>query len=158
MAGDQDVQRVSYTRKFLDKATNPWEYRDEELPTETIKIFQRTKQGTAIDNSLGDLNFGSVGFTGSHYDFAPGSYSLRVFRHNISVGSPGGPGGQLWYKLHHSRLGTIDAIAMNNARGQLTRDRSPMEPLYSLGPGTITQYLRSLKGTWRVSTSMEAVF
>ena len=155
---DQKIDRVSFTRRFLDKSRNPWEYIDEELPTQTVKVFARGKMGSAIDNSLGDTNYGSIHFTGSKYDFSPGSYSLRVTRHNIGVGSPGGPGAQLWWKLHHSRIGTLDAIAMNNARGQLIRDKNPMEPLYVLGPGTITQYFRSLKGTWRVSTSLEGVF
>ena len=160
MAGnkDQQVSRENVTRRFLDPMRNPPEYVDESLPTQTVKIFKRNRIGTAIDNSLGDLNFGSIQFTGSHYDFAPGSYSLRITRHTLGVGSPGGPGGQLWWKLHHSRMGTIDGIPMAAARGQITRDKSPMEPLYALGPGTITQYLRSLKGTWRVSTSLEGIF
>lgn len=155
---EQKVERVSFTRRYLDRMRNPPEYMDEELPTKTVKVFKRKQQGTAIDNSLGDLNFGSIKFSGSNYDFAPGSYSLRIIRHNISIGSPGGPGAQLWWKLHHSQLGTIDAIAMNNARGNLVRDGAPLEPLYALGSGGITQYLRSLKGTWRVSASMEGIF
>ena len=158
MAGDQKVQRLNVTHRFLDKARNPWEYIDQELPTTTVKVFARRKMGSAIDNSLGDVNFGSTQFTGSKYDFSPGSYSLRFTRHTIGVGSPGGPGGQFWWKLHHSRLGTIDAIPMASARGQIIRDKAPMEPLYVLPPGTVTQYLRSLKGTWRVSTSLEGVF
>ena len=159
MADENKVERANITRRFLDKATDPWSYVDQELPTVTKKIFIRTKMGTAIDNSLGDINVGSLHFSGSHYDFAPGSYSLRITRQDIGIGSPGGPGGQLWWKLRHSRMGTIDAIPLTgNARDRLVRQGAPMEPLYSLGPGTITAYMRSLKGTHRVSSSMEGVF
>jgi len=144
-------------RRFLDKRTNPPSYVDEVLPTQTKQIFIRSKIGTAIDNSLGDINVGSTYFSGSHYDFSPGTTSLRVTRHVVGIGSPGGPGGQLWWKLRHSRLGTVDGIAFASARGQLIRDKAPMEPLYAFGPGTISAYLRSLKGTWRVASSLESV-
>jgi len=155
---EQKIERVSFTRRYLDRMRNPPEYVDEELPTKTVKIFKRKQQGTAIDSSLGDLNFGSIQFTGSYYSFSQGSYSLRITRHTIGVGSPGGPGAQLWWKLRHSQLGTVDAIPMDSARGQIIRDKAPMEPLYSFGSGIVTQYLRSLKGTWRIASSLEGIF
>jgi len=155
----QKVERISFTRRFLDKSRNPWEYTDEELPTKTVHVFIRTKMGTRIDSSLGDINVGSIHFSGSHYDFGPGSYALRITRQDVGIGSPGGPGGQCWWKLHHSRLGTIDAIPLiGNDRDRLTRQGAPMEPLYSLGPGTITAYMLSLKGTHRVASSLEGIF
>ena len=153
-----DETRTIVTRKFLDEMRNPPEYVEERLPTKTSKIFTRTKMGTCIDNSLGDINVGSIAFSGSHYEFSPGSYSLRITRHTLGIGSPGGPGAQLWWKLRHSRLGTIDAFGVAASRGYVERNRSPLEPIYSVGPGTITQYLRSLKGTWRVASSLEGVF
>lgn len=152
-----EEQRTIVTRRFFDRRLNPPGYVEEELPTKTKQVFIRTKMGTCIDNSLGDINVGSIAFSGSHYDFGPGTYSMRITRHGVGIGSPGGLGGQLWWKLHHSRLGTVDAIAFASARGQLVRDRAPLEPLYSFGPGTVTSYLRSLKGTWRVASSMEAI-
>jgi hypothetical protein len=156
---DQQVMRNFYSRMHLDESLNPPGMVHEKLPTVTKKIFARTKMGgTAIDSTHGAVNFGSLAFSGSHRQFTPGSYALRVIRRTLSVGSMASDG-RVWWKLHHSRLGTIDSIGFRKADySPWLHSSSPMAPLYALGPGTITMYWQSQKGTHRVSASMEGVF
>lgn len=161
---NQKVQKFSLSRLFFDRRRNPPEYVPEELPTQTAHIFIRTKQGTMIDSSHGETKMGSVYFTGSHYDFAPGTYSLRIIRRNAAVGSQ--PSHSIaWWKLHHSRLGTVDAIPFR-APGTVTGIGvqvhetlgGPKNPVYAFGPGTITHIMYSSRGSIRVSASMEGIF
>lgn len=167
MAGnDEKIQRITQVRGFYDPMMNPPQYRDEELPTKTKHIFSRPKQGTLVDSNSGAMNMGSIEFSGSHYAFSPGSFSIRIIRRSAAVGSMD-LNTDLWWKLHHSRLGTVDMLPFKqsgtlNAQygvAQAYIDRGdPMRPVYALPPGTITHYFQSLKGTARVSASMEGVF
>ncbi len=155
---EPEVVRAFVTRRLLDKRRDPWEYRDEELPTKTVHIFPRAKQGTAIDSIAGETKMGSINFSGSHYDFGPGSYSLRIIRRTITIGSMASDG-QCWWHLHHSREGTIDSIGFRkNDYSPWIHHGNPMEPLYALGPGTITVIMESLKGTHRIASSLEGIF
>jgi hypothetical protein len=71
------------------------------------------------------------------------------------------------WSLHHSREGTIDSFAftrcgtMKFRQTPMLSDRSafggPMNPLYSFGPGTLTQYVSSYKGTVRAFASLEGI-
>ena len=159
MAKEQAVDKVVTTRRFLDKRRNPWEYVDEELPTTTRKIFSRGKQGTIIDSNSGITNMGSIEFSGSHYDFGPGSYSMRVIRRSVHIGSAQAQLNYEW-KIRHSREGTVDMIPFY--KGTLDRSHEllggPMRPIYSFGPGTIWTYFHPRKGTARVYSSLEVIF
>ena len=165
---DQKVERVSYTRRFLDKRRNPWEYVDEELPTTTVKIFAREKPGTAVHGQIGTVNMGSIHFSGSHYDFGLGSFSLRITRRSVYVGSVmPSRNTELEWSLRHSREGTVDVIPFFLGT-QVPNLRSvplggevrggPLNPVYSFGPGTLWTYFRSKRGTARVYSSLEGIF
>lgn len=156
---EPEVERGFVTRRRLDKSQDPWGYRDEELPTKTVHIFKRTLQGTAIDSDVGETVMGSIEFSGSHYDFDPGSYSLRIIRQSIGVGSfnPGAGKGLLYWALHHSREGTIDAIPFTTA-GRVNQVGGPQRPIYALGPGTITVRFNPKAGTVRICSSLEGIF
>ena len=155
---EQKVERASVTRRFLDKRRNPWEYVDEALPTQTVHIFSRKKQGTMVDSSHGDVIVGSIQFSGSHYDFSPGSYSLRVTRRNASVGSIPSTNGRANWLLRHSRIGTVDSIPFYRAAARQIDVGDAMKPVYSFGPGTLWAYFNSKAGSLRVSSSLEGIF
>lgn len=147
---------VVQTEHFYDKRAQ--QFREAELPTKTVHIFARTKQGTAIDQPAGEVNMGSLAFSGSHYDFNPGSFSLRIIRRSVGYGSMAS-NGQLEWCLHHSRLGTVEKLTFRSHTNSPRVDHGdPMAPLYSFGPGTVTVRMRSLKGTHRISSSMEGIF
>lgn len=160
MAGaNQKVDRQSVTQRYLDRMRNPPEYVDDELPTKTVHLINRAQQGTIIDSNSGALNMGSVYFSGSHYDDAPGSFSLRITRRHAAVGSMDTAVGDVWWKLHHSRLGTVDMLPFQGGVVHSHLERGDrLAPVYSFGPGTITHYMQSLAGTARVSASMEGIF
>lgn len=167
---DQKVERVSFTRRFLDRAKNPPEYVDEELPTKTVKIFSRKKQGTICYGTTSPINMGSIRFSGSHYDFSPGSSSLRIIRRSVHIGSVElDKNIELDWVLRHSREGTVDSIpfflgtqlAANRRglnRGDAEAFGGPMNPLYVFGPGTLWSYFKSYRGTARVYSSLEGIF
>ena len=165
----QKVERVSFTRRFLDRSKNPPEYVDEELPTRTVKIFKRAYgRGTVIHGQIGTVMMGSIRFSGSHYDFSPGSSSLRIIRRSVYVGSVMPTRNtEVEWMLHHSREGTVDAIPFflgtqvpNARRVPLGAEAlgGPMNPLYSFGPGTIRTYFQSRRGSARVYSSLEGIF
>lgn len=167
MQADQKVQRVNFTRRFLDRMRNPPEYVDEELPTKTVKIFSRNKQGTILDSNSGLTNMGSIHFSGSHYDFAPGSSSLRVIRRSVHIGSRVSYGANYEWKLRHSREGTVDMIPfylgtrVQSSRNTLARSEAlggPMNPIYAFGPGTVWTYFNPRQGSARVYSSLEGIF
>jgi len=172
MAGnDQKVDRVNFTRRYLDRMMNPPDYRDEELPTKTVKIFNRGfNRGTMIAGSAASVaaNMGSIHFSGSHYDFGLGSHSLRITRRSVYVGSVmSNRNLQAEWRLHHSRVGTLDKIpffigtqASNRRSGDWKAEAigDAMRPIYSLGPGTITSYFQAWTGSARVYASLEGVF
>lgn len=160
---DQKVDKVIHTRRFLDRMRNPPEYMDEELPTKTVKIFSRNKQGTKIDACTigGSIAImGSKYFSGSHYDFGPGSFSLRITRRSVYVGSRSSYSkAAAEWRLRHSREGTVDMIPFRT--GSLMQAEllgGPMNPIYSFGPGTLWTYFKPDKGTLRVYSSLEGVF
>jgi len=167
---DQNVQRISLITRRLDKSKSPWEYVDEELPTVTKKLFARNKQGTIFDPATTDpLTMGSFYFSGSHYDFSPGSTSYRITRRSVYVGSVDRRNVELTWALRHSRIGTVDQIPL--IHGTLINYRrtdslravetgGPFNPIYTLGPGTVWVYFtkgRSGRGTARVYSSVEGV-
>ena len=166
--GQQKVDKVSLTRRFLDKRQNPWEYVDEELPTTTLKLFSRKKQGTVLDSSSGLTNMGSVEFSGSFYELNPGTYSYRVTRRSVHIGSAVTYTAEIEWKLRHSREGTVDIIPFylgtqqSNRRAGIAERRTearggPMEPIYSFGPGTLWTYFNPRRGTVRVYSSLEVI-
>jgi len=166
---EPEVSRQFVTRKSLDKSRDPWEYVDEVLPTETVKVFKRAYgRGTVIHGQIGTVMMGSIQFSGSHYDFGPGSYSLRVIRRSVYVGSVMPTRNtELEWMIHHSQIGTLDAIPfflgtqVPNTRmvplGMEARG-GPRNPIYSLGPGIITTYFQSRRGSARVYSSLEGIF
>jgi hypothetical protein len=118
------------TRRLLDPLGNPPRYVDEELPVRSIvlqgierKTSERGPHGTAV---------GSYRVTGTFYETAMGSNSLRVTRLSLFSGSRNNG----WY-MHHSRKGTVEEINFPSP-GQHSAIGAPYEPLYSFGPGTIT--------------------
>ena len=168
---EPEVSRQFVTKKFLDKSRDPWEYVDQELPTQTKRIFSRAKQGTIIDSASGAMNMGSVQFSGSHYDYAPGSYSFRVTRRVAAVGSAS-LNHDIYWMLRHSQEGTLDVLPFKqsvitgiggSASTVVQSPRvleaigGPMNPIYSFGPGIITAYFRSRKGSARVSSLIEGI-
>ena len=162
------VNRISSTRRFLDKSRNPWEYVDEELPTVPTRIFSRNKQGTILSSEDGLTIMGSKYFSGSHYDFGPGSFALRITRRSVYIGSVMPTRNtEIEWKLRHSRDGTVDMIPFflgsrlaNIRRGAWSAEArgAPMSPIYSFGPGTIWTYFQPRRGTARVYSSLEGVF
>ena len=159
---EPEVQKSIVTIQRLDKRRNPPEYVGEELPTTTVKIFSRGKQGTILSLADGPTIMGSIQFTGSYYEFAPGSYSLRVIRRSVYIGSEMSGKLNFEWKLRHSRLGTVDAIPFY--KGSVPASRSaeafgdPLRPLYAFGPGTVWHYFNPRIGTARVYASLEGVF
>ena len=166
---EQEVQRTSTTHRRLDKRRDPWEYVDDELPTTTIhlkgparRVVTRTPRGTNAE--------GSYRVTGSHYDFNPGTYSLRITRLSLSaVGSPPSASGSVYqWHLRHSRTGTIDVVVLPapkpgvaNEAAVVDRRGGPQNPVYVVGPGTLSWGWDAVRG-WMgtqvsLSQSMEAI-
>lgn len=117
-------------RRFLDKSRDPPEFVDEELPTITVKlqgperrVRERAPHGTVA---------GSYRVTGSFYEAAIGTYSLRVTRVSIFSGSRN----SAWH-IRHSRDGTVDLIDFESP-GQHMALGKPDAPVYSFGPGTVS--------------------
>lgn len=163
---DPEVSRNFTTRRFLDRRQDPPSYVDDELPTKTVKIFSRNKEGTIFAGTTSLINMGSIHFSGSHYDFGPGTFSLRIIRRSVYVGSAGPALVDLEWRLRHSREGTIDVIPFYlgtpaSKRTPAARERvaqgGPMNPIYSFGPGTLWTYFKSRAGTVRVYSSLEGV-
>ena len=165
------AEQTFITRKFLDKSQDPWKLVEEELPTKSKRIFSRSKQGTIIDSASGPIIMGSVHFSGNHYDFAPGSYSFRVTRRVAACGSAA-LNHEIWWSLRHSREGTIDMLPFKQSMVPgvggtastvaqsprvLEAIGGPLNPVYAFGPGTLWAYMRSFKGTARVSSLLEGL-
>lgn len=160
---DQEVQRVSHTSKFLDKQRDPWEYMDEELPTTTLKLKGALRR-VATRAPLGTVAEGSYRVTGSHYDFAPGTYSLRITRvHVAAIGTTDGgfQGTVFQWHLRHSRQGTIDVLALSAGHRDVFLQGGPRTPIYSIGPGTLFWGWDTFKGELGTQVtliqSMEAI-
>ena len=165
---NQKVEKESTTKRRLDTRKNPWEYVDDELPTRTKKIFSRNKQGTLLDSNSGLTIMGSVHFSGSHYNFAPGTCSFRVTRRSVSIGSSVNYNSEIEWKLRHSREGTVDVIPFFGGTQYSKYPRSaanwkaealggPMNPIYAFGPGTLWTYFNPRRGTVRVYSSLEGI-
>jgi hypothetical protein len=127
---NQNQDRFFTVKRFLDPESNPPTYKDEELPTQTVKfqghsrkVRERAPHGTTL---------GSVRLTGSYYETALGTYSLRVTRVSVFSGSRN----NAWH-IRHSRQGTVDVIDFPSP-GQHVNLGGPYEPVYSFGPGTVT--------------------
>lgn len=148
-------ERTYSTPRFYDPRTQ--EYKDAEIPTVTRTFSWPQRRGVRVRAARGTISAtggyleGSHRLTGSHYDLAPGSYSMRVFRLSIgvaagghgvvtdeNVGSDGnfrGGTSYLWH-IRHSRDGTKDIINFPRP-GHLHQVARPYEPIYSFGPGTV---------------------
>ncbi len=165
---EQKVNSEIQRRKLLDKRRNPPEYMDEVLPTQTVHIFSRKKQGTLLDSASGATVMGSIQFTGSFHEDAPGSYSLRVMRRNFNIGSVSPySNANIEWSLRHSRLGTVDEIGvfigtrvstLNTSNRKHELIGGPMNPVYSFGPGTLWNIVTVRQGTARIYTSLEGIF
>lgn len=145
---EQKVDRVNFTKRFLDKQKNPWEYRDEELPTVTVKLKGAARR-VVTRAPLGTAAEGSYRITGSHYDFSPGTYSLRVTRvHVAAIGTTdsGYQGTVYQWHIRHSRQGTIDVIGLGPGHRDVTLQGDSMKPVYSAGPGTLFWGWDTFKG------------
>ena len=127
---EPEVRREFITRKFIDKARDPWEYVDEELPTTTVKLPYRSLAGRK--RAPQGTHTGTYYIKGTHYDFGPGTFSLRITRLSVFAGSR-----EVTWRLHHSRKGTLDVIYFP-AAGQESRLASPLKPVFSVGPGTLS--------------------
>ena len=167
---DQKVQRVITTRRYLDKRRDPWEYVDDELPTTTINLRGALKR-VSVRAPRGTVAEGSYRITGTHYDFGPGTYSLRITRLSLSaVGSPPASAGTVYqWHLRHSRQGTIDVHVLQQrpaGAGGAGNDRVVLmgdarRPVYVLGPGTAFWGWDTFKGELgtrvTLTQSMEAI-
>ncbi len=118
------------TRRFLDPLGNPPDYVDEELPVRSI-VLQGIERKTSERGPHGTAT-GSFHLSGSYYETAMGSNSLRITRLSLFSGSRNNG----WY-LRHSRIGTVEEINFPSP-GQHSAIGAPYEPLYAFGPGTIT--------------------
>jgi len=170
MSEDQKVQRVSVTNRYYDRRRDPPAYVDVELPTTTLKLKGALKR-VSTRAPIGTVAEGSYRITGSHYDFAQGTYSLRITRLSLSaVGSPSSSRGTVYqWHLRHSREGTIDVqvLQVGGARVGLSyNDRvdlrgGPGNPVYSVGPGTLLWGWDTFKGELgtrvTLTQSMEAI-
>lgn len=166
------METQKWTRRFYDRMRNPPGMVDEEVPTKTVHIFAREKYGDDLDGggvaAGAEFKFGSVHFTGSHYDLAPGSYSLRIIRRSVYIGSiMSDRNTQAQWGLWHSREGTIDAIpfflgiqAANRRAGDWKSEAfgGPLNPLYSVGPGTVVSIITAKRGTIQAFSSLEGIF
>ena len=167
---EQKVDRLSVTRRFLDKRRDPQEYVDEELPTTTLKLKGALRR-VSTRAPIGTVAEGSYRVTGSHYDFSPGTYSLRVIRLSLAaVGSPSSSRGTVYqWHIRHSRQGTVDVqvLQVSGAQsGRVTGDRvdlrgGPHNPVYAFGPGTVFWGWDTFKGELgtrvTLTQSMEAI-
>jgi len=123
-------QRIFQTIRVLNPAGDPQEYVDVALPTVSVKFRGPIRRG-AVRAPRGSI-LGSYRISGTHYDNAPGTYSLRISRVSLFSGSRG----QRWV-IQHSRVGTVDIQHFINA-GQVSLLGAGNEPVYVLGPGTVT--------------------
>lgn len=140
---ENDVQKVEFTRKYLDPQRDPPEYVDEKLPTDTVKLMgpERRVRERAPHGTIP----GSTRLTGSFYEAGgPGTYSLRVTRLHLEVRAAldsgtapdFGPGTTYFWYLRHSRTGTADVLAFDQS-GRYVQHAEPLKPLYAFGPGTL---------------------
>jgi hypothetical protein len=130
MADDRLVNRQFVTRKFRDNILDPPRFVDEEIPSVTVKLPYRSLAGRKRA-PLG-THTGTYYITGTHYDSYPGSYGLRITRLSVYSGSR-----DVIWRLHHSRVGTVEEIYFP-AAGQEIQIGGPRNPIMALGPGTIS--------------------
>lgn len=136
--------REQFNRRFMDPVRREWV--DEQLPTYSVKLKGPARR-TEARSPKGTIP-GSFYVTGTHYDFALGTYSLRITRMNVGVsgGVPAstqkgtlnkfGAGTHYRWYIRHSRDGTLDVLTFDEP-GQVIRDGNPMSPIYSMGPGSL---------------------
>ena len=152
MAEETGVVKTVVTPRYLDRQKDPPEFVDLELPTRTVKLKGPGRRVT-FRAPAGSVE-GSYRVTGSHYDLAPGTYSLRVVRISLGVmgeggaGTGAGRGGLGWrgtvysHYIRHSRDGTI----MENLFGQSEQRHiigDPLKPILAVGPGTLFYAFRN---------------
>jgi len=143
------------TQRYLDPAKNPPEYIDRELQVVTVKMLGAERRGAYVKSQQGTDSagplIGSYMIGGSHYDFAPGTYSLRITRLNVGVtvagnnarvGTPDfGPGTIYAWVARHSREGTLMVLQFPEP-AQVNLAGNWDNPIMSMGPGTfIYQHL-----------------
>ena len=121
-------EQQSLLRRFFDPQRNA--YVDELLPTTTLKLKGPLKRGF-IRAPRGTI-LGYYRVTGSHYQEAQGTYSLRITRASIFAGSR-----EAMWAIRHSRQGTVDVLHFP-VPGQQVILGEPNKPVYTFGPGTVT--------------------
>ncbi len=128
---DRDTTRQFVTERRFDPQTNPPQYVDVELPTDTIK-FQGALR-TSRERGPHGTELGSYYLSGSFHPIGgKGTNSLRITRLSLSSGSRN----NAWH-IRHSRDGTVDVQEFLSA-GARTIVGEGLKPVYSFGPGSIT--------------------
>ena len=130
MSGENPITRDFVTQKFRDDALDPPRYVEEEIPSQTVKLPIRSQAGRKRA-PLG-THTGTFYMKGSHYDASPGTYGLRIFRMSVFSGSR-----EVIWRLHHSRIGTVEEIYFP-AAGQEIQLGGPRNPICALPPGTLS--------------------
>ena len=125
-----EENRIFTSRRRLDLGLDPPEFVDDILPTTSLTFRGPERRG--VERAPHGTQRGSYRVTGTFYENAPGTYSLRITRLSVFSGSR-----EALWSLEHSRQGTIDIIHWESP-GQEYRQGDPLRPLYSLGPGTIS--------------------
>ncbi len=137
-AGQTGDVRVFITRRFLDTQHDPPIMVDEQLPTRTVRLIGPVKRPSAR-MPKGTI-LGSLRLSGTFRDLtpsAPGSYSFRVLRINVNIGTLDPSGSQQWF-MRHSRTGTAIIKTFYKSDNRLEMVGGPLTPVMAFGPGTIT--------------------
>lgn len=126
-------ERAFVTPVYHDPQTG--RYVDLELPTITVKL-QGVNRRAITRAPIGSVE-GSFRVTGSHYNLAPGTYSLRVTRVSVGVvGTASFRGTSFAFYARHSREGTV-FVSLFGAPDQRNIMGNQLEPVFSVGPGTL---------------------
>ena len=123
-------ERMFVSKRLFDPQANPPQFVDEELPTISVKLRGALRR--ARTRSPRGTIPGSIRLTGSFYQTARGSNSLRITRVSVFSGSSGNA-----WMIRHSRQGTVDVLDFD-VPGQQIILGGPDRPVYALGPGTIS--------------------
>ena len=145
------TERSFVTRKFYDPRTRT--FVNDDLPTLTRNFSWPQRRGVEVKATQGTISAtggylaGSYRVTGSHYDLAPGTFSLRITRVNVGVVGGGHPnltgsdgnwrGTVMRWHIRHSRDGTKDVIAFTGP-GMVRQIADKNNAIYSFGPGTVS--------------------
>lgn len=138
------IERIVTTKKLLDKSKDPWEYSDEEIPTVSVKLLTQRKGRFRAPHGT---SLGSYRISGTYQ----GSYSLRITRRSLAVGSP-----EVSWFIRHSRVGTVDIVYFPS-KGQDQALAGPIEPVYTFGAGTIVWGFLEAGSAYWMSEFLEGI-